>query len=157
MKTILLFACVLLLSTISYGQNKLDITGAWKITSFNAGVYHNYKTDSTAVSEKMKESLKGSADSAITIALITVLVKEFDNYLYIFQPNGQYQEKKGEKVKQHGTYTLDEGRQLITLIVKDKFGGESRQNLHYRKTRQALEFKIPLDEMEIILNLEKFQ
>jgi hypothetical protein len=157
MKTKLLFAGLLLLSSICYCQSDFNIAGTWRITTLNAGIYHNYKNDSTAIPREMQASLKGSADSAFTINLITGMIKEFDNYLYIFQPNGQYYEKKGEKIKEQGTFIVDKKNQLVTLIVKNKSGGESRQNLHYSLHQQTLRFRIPSEDQEIVFDLEKVQ
>ena len=155
MKKLLLFAGVLLLVNKCYGQKESDVTGTWKITTLQAGIYHNYKNDSTSVPKEMQESLRGNADSLFTVNLIKGMVMEFTNYLYVFGADGSYLEKKEKKIKRQGTYLVDTEKQIITLVVKDKFGGESRQQLQFRKQQQALEFKVPSDEKEIVFTLEK--
>jgi len=155
MKTIISIACILLFSIAANGQNNTDLTGKWKIVSFNVGIYHNYKTDSTSIPKELQESLKGNSDSLLSISLITGIVQEFGNYYYIFLANRQFQETKDGIIKQEGSYVIDNAKQQITLIVKDKFGGENRQILNFRMKGETLEFKVPSEDMDMVFDLEK--
>jgi hypothetical protein len=157
MKTIFFLTPFLCAVLATSGQSRQDILGKWKIIALNAGVYHNYKNDSTSVPVEIQEGLKGNKDSLMTIALITGMVKEFDNYHYIFMEDGQFQEKKGDKLQQQGTYTNDLKNQQIILIVKHKYSGENRQTLQYKIKAGRLELRIPSDETDIVFELEKVE
>ena len=151
-----LFFCLsfMLIAISSYCQTNL-VAGKWKIYAVNAGIYHNYKNDSTAVPKEITESLRGNKDSAATLGFVKEMVKDFADYYMIFQENYQFKEIRKGKIQQFGTYVINKGKSQITQLIDKGHGAEMRQILNYRITGNILEITIPSKDMSMVLWMEK--
>ena len=155
MKKTSLLAIFGLLALTGFAQTPDVIVGKWKIVIVDAGVYHDYKKDSTSIPEEMKTSLKGSKDSAMTIGFMTGLIKGFSEYYFDFKADGTYDEIKGEKIKQKGTYVVDPAQKLLVQTTKNSLGDERRNQMHYTLAGKTMTV-IPVDDTrKLMFVLEK--
>jgi hypothetical protein len=155
MKKLALLAVVSLLALTGFNQAPGALVGKWKIVIVDAGVYHDYKKDSTSIPEEMKAALKGNKDSAMTIGFMTGLIKGFSDYYFDFKADGTYDEIKGEKIKQKGTYVIDPAQKLLVQTTKNSLGDERKNQMHYTLTGKTMTV-IPVDDTrKLMFVLEK--
>jgi hypothetical protein len=157
-------ACVLILmafvTTIAIAQTNLiqpTIVGKWKVNVIDAGIHHDYKTNETSYPEALKKSLQGKKDSAITIGLMHRITENFKNYCFVFSADGKYQEIKEAKLKQEGTYKVDEILGTIETTCMSRLGTPVKQQIEYKLIGTILHFKFPLRNEKIALQSEKEQ
>jgi hypothetical protein len=143
-----------LITLSSYCQTNL-VAGKWKIFAVNAGIYHNYKNDSTAVPKEITESLRGNKDSAFSLGFVKEMVKDFADYYMIFQDNYQFKEIRKGKVLQSGTYTVNKAKSQIIQLMDKGNGTEIKQTLNYRITGNTIEITFPSKDMAMVLWMEK--
>ena len=155
MKNISLLVLFGFLACSGFSQTPGALVGKWKIVIVDAGVYHDYKKDSTAIPEEMKASLKGSKDSAMTIGFMTGLIKSFSDYYFDFKADGTYDEIKGDKIKQKGNYTVDPAQKLLTQTSKNSMGEERKHQMNYTLTGKTLTVVPVDDKRKLLFVLEK--
>jgi len=157
MKRIFFIAIITLLQFQSIGQENKSLIGKWKIVTFDAVVFHDYRNDSTYFPPEFLETLKGSKDSTFMVGFLDGMIKGFNNYYYEFKERSEYKEIKNDKIKAQGTYDIFIKDKKIVLNSKDKFGGETKQTLLYELTDKILLLKIPSDEMDLKIELVRVE
>lgn len=155
MKKLALSVLCSLFVLASFSQSPSPIVGKWKIVIVDAGIYHDFKKDSTSLSEEAKASLSGSKDSAFTMGFLQGMIKQFADYYFNFKADGTYDEIKGEKIKQKGSYTFSTEKKLLTQVSKNALGDESKKEMRYTLEGKTLTV-VPVEEaMKLKFVLEK--
>lgn len=157
MKKTKLIVLFLLIHFFSNGQAKNEILGKWKLITFEAVVFHDYRNDSTYFPPDYLETLKGSNDSSFMIGFLHGMIKSFDKYYYEFEDSNEYREIKNDKTKEQGTFEVNPKDKLIILLTKDNFGRETKQTLLYELSDKVLSLKIPNDDFDLKMQLIKMQ
>lgn len=156
MKKAILLVFIVLFNFSGYAQsNDNQLLGKWKIVTFDAMLYHDYRNDSTHYPPELLESLKDNKDSAFMVGFLDGMISSFKNYYYEFQAKDKFLEIKNGSIKQNGTFTINKKEKTILLTVKDKSGGEKRQTLLYELKDDHLLLSIPSDEMPVTIGLVK--
>jgi hypothetical protein len=158
MKSILL--SMLLLASVHVLQAQTDpqpspLLGKWKITFVDAGVTHDYKTGKTTYPDDFLKKMKGNKDSTMMVGLMGVMVGNFDNFYYVFTADGKYQEIRESKVKQEGTYKLNEEKSIIETTCMSRLGTPVKQEMIYKFKDGKLCLSVPQRDKKIEIVTEK--
>jgi hypothetical protein len=156
MRNLLLLALIFFCSIKVNGQNNAVITGKWKIVYIDMGIQHDYKSKKTTIPKEMEAVFKSKKEEDLMAkAFIVEMIKGFENYCYVFDSNGQYEEIQNGKQKSKGAYKIDDTKKSILLNSKNKLGIEDKQELNYEIKKDVLSIKIPSDGGDLSFVLEK--
>jgi hypothetical protein len=155
MKQFLVLATLLLSQGVFAQVADQQLLGKWQIVIFNAGIYHHYKKDSTAISPAVQQYLKAQNDSAMAIDMLKLMIDALKGFTYVFSPNGTYQELKETKVKATGKYQTIPSKQKLVLRRTSKAKTKSSEYLTYSIDNNVLTLKTAEDGKPIIFQFEK--
>ncbi len=123
MKKILILLLLILNLSFCLAQNdKLKVTGKWKVISIDSGdFYLNVKTDSVFISKDFNEIFSDSLelDNVINVAKMT-----YKNDIRYFGEDGIYTHKFDPKIIWHGTYDIKPLDRKIGVTLKDNVNWE---------------------------------
>ena len=152
-----LLVLLLIFSCTQKVQINPNIIGKWKIVAANNGIYHDYKTDSSSISKMFLDSLAGRKDSAITLEMFSFFVKQYIDYYFTFDENGNYQEIRSGKVRVSGQYTINTASQTIEVMYEnDEKKRPGSFKFMFEKNKLKL-FLSSLPDEDFELTLERSQ
>ena len=137
-------------------QTQLNIVGKWKIIFINMGIQHDYKTKETVLSKEL-EALKKSdkEEDKFAFAFSTALIETFEDLIYIFNANGQYEEFVKGKAPKKGTYKLDLEKKTIIMVSTNKFGTEFKEQMNFEIKNNTLILSTPKGDQNPGFTFEK--
>jgi hypothetical protein len=158
MKQFLLLSAMLISSAVFAQIADKQLVGKWQIKTMKlAGIYHNFQTDSTIVTDEFKQTFKGEKDSAMSIALLTMMLEALQGTGYIFLPDGSFHEFKDKKQKTRGKYQTIAASKKLILKSTNKISGKKAESFTYAINNNALSMKLIDSDKDIVAVFEKVE
>jgi hypothetical protein len=156
MKNPLMLVFFLISTSTIFAQTQVSLTGKWKITYFNAGLQHDYKTNKTILTKEMEDLKKSDKESdKFALAFSTNLVEMFKDFTYAFDTNGQYEEFIQGKAPRKGSYSIDAEKKMLFLTAKNKQDVEYTDQMNFELKGSTLQLTIPKGDETIGFTFEK--
>lgn len=108
----------LLFTCSSFAQKKEGFVGKWKIIFASNGVSYDYKKGEEIVTKEFQRFLTGRRDSVEMIAKYAQFAKQYDDYYFVFEANGNFKEIDGDNTRLDGVYRINKAGKKIELKVK---------------------------------------
>ena len=156
MKNLFILVAFLLSTSTLFAQNPDLLVGKWKITAFNAGLQHDYKTSKTTLTKELEALQKSDKDSdKFALGFSMSMIEMFKDFEYAFGTNGQYSEIIQGKEPKLGYYSFDESKKTLSLTAKNKMDVAITQQMNFEIKENTLLLTIPKGEQSIGFTFEK--